>query len=215
MGIFRGYAKASINGIEILLNKFLFNTLSTCRFISNNKLDCRKENVIALNRKCYIKNNICYIPLQNNTVAFCDSKYYDKVNKYNWCLNNNGYVISSINNHIILLHRFIKPTVKYIDHINHNKLDNRSENLRIVTKAQNNYNKIKCIKNNIVKYKNVYLDKRYNKYIAYITFNYKKIHIGTFNTPEEAAEAYNKKAKELFGEYACLNVIPKKKKSIF
>lgn len=43
------------------------------------------------------------------------------------------------------------------------------------------------------------------RFSAYITYNYKCICIGTFDTQEMAAEAYDRKAKELFGAYAKLN----------
>jgi hypothetical protein len=52
-----------------------------------------------------------------------------------------------------------------------------------------------------------------NRYIATISKSSKKIHLGSFDTPEEAAEAYNKKSRELFGKFAYQNDIKKSKKS--
>ncbi|HFJ9284820.1 TPA: AP2 domain-containing protein [Bacillus toyonensis] len=48
--------------------------------------------------------------------------------------------------------------------------------------------------------------RRWNKkYQAVIFYDKKQIHLGMFNTPEEAAKAYDKKAIELFGDKAVLN----------
>jgi hypothetical protein len=47
----------------------------------------------------------------------------------------------------------------------------------------------------------------YNKWRARISFNKKRIHLGVFTTPELAAEAYNKAAREYHGGIASLNII--------
>jgi hypothetical protein len=68
-----------------------------------------------------------------------------------------------------------------LDHINHNKTDNRISNLRNVTQQQNTFNN---------KAKGYCYDKRSGKYESYIKINYKKIYLGKFNTEQEAREAY-------------------------
>jgi hypothetical protein len=78
----------------------------------------------------------------------------------------------------------------FVDHINKDKLDNRLENLRMVTKAQNNKNR-DSYKDSSSKYKGVYFDKNNNKWKASITINYKQIYIGRYQTELEAAQAYN------------------------
>lgn len=88
-----------------------------------------------------------------------------------------------------------------VDHINHIRTDNRIENLRMVTNQQNQMNRIKQV-NNTSGYKGITFDKKRRKWHAQIKHNQKCIHIGYFNDIEEAREAYNKKARELFGEYA-------------
>ena len=112
-----------------------------------------------------------------------------------------------------LFHRFIMeihhPELRgnpklYIDHINGNPLDNRKENLRLVTPQQNTMNK-RSYKNSTSKYKGVYWDKKYNKWRTRITIDNKKKHIGYYQDEREAALAYDKEAKKLFGEYAHLN----------
>ncbi|MFX0181968.1 MAG: AP2 domain-containing protein [Candidatus Hodarchaeota archaeon] len=57
------------------------------------------------------------------------------------------------------------------------------------------------------KYKGVYWSKSKKKWQAYIKKNNKRYHIGTFTEEDEAGLAYNRKALELFGEFACLNKV--------
>jgi hypothetical protein len=60
-------------------------------------------------------------------------------------------------------------------------------------------------KNNTSGYNGVYWDKQNKKWRAHITYQNRKYHIGCFDDPVEAGKAYDKKALELFGEFAYLN----------
>ena len=80
-----------------------------------------------------------------------------------------------------------------IDHINGIKNDNRIENLREATHRQNGANR---------KAKGYYYRKGRGRYGAYIRANYKKIHLGYYDTEEEAQAAYRKATAKYFGEYA-------------
>lgn len=107
----------------------------------------------------------------------------------------------------VRLHRLImnaKPD-EHIDHINGNTLDNRKSNLRVVTPQENQANSRKKSAASS-KFKGVAWSKPCNKWRAYININRHQIHLGTFETELEAAMAYDKKAKELFGEYAYINL---------
>ena len=104
---------------------------------------------------------------------------------------------------IFLYHYGYLP--KYLDHINGIKDDNRIENLREVTHSQNHMNK-KSNKNSTSIYKGVNWDKGCKKWKASIRKNKLK-HLGVFISEKEAAQVYNKAAKELFGKYANLNII--------
>jgi len=95
---------------------------------------------------------------------------------------------------------------KQIDHINHNTLDNRKENLRIVTGSQNGMNQ-KLHKNNTSGYKGVHWFIYSKRWMAYIRLNSRKIHLGYFNSKIEAAYAYNYAALKYFGKFAKLNNI--------
>ena len=87
-----------------------------------------------------------------------------------------------------------------IDHIDNNPLNNNINNLRFCSHQENSFN-TKLSKNNSSGYKGVSFDIKYKQWKSYIIFNGKQIHLGNFNTKEEAIKARVKKAKELFGEY--------------
>ncbi len=91
------------------------------------------------------------------------------------------------------------PKGMVVDHINHNSLDNRRENLRICTQAENLRNRPKWGKN---KYKGVVRES--TLYKAYIQNEV----IGYYKSAEMAARAFNKEAKKLYGEFAVLNDVP-------
>lgn len=136
-----------------------------------------------------------------------DDEDWDKVKEYKWHIKkyvNSFYAAKNTDDNTLLIHRFIMncPDGMIVDHINHNTLDNRKENLRICTKQQNNMNARKSNKFNS-SFKGVKLNGK--GYQSRIQFNYKRINIGTFKTELEAGRAYDIKAKELHGQYAQLN----------
>ena len=155
-----------------------------------------------------------------------DDEDFEKVNKYKWDLDKNGYAVTTINKGRIFLHRLImnvKDKAIHIDHIGKvvydknndevfiaNTLNNMKNNLRIATVNQNLYN-TNIRKNNTSGYKGVSYDKITNKWQAAISKDGITYSLGRFPFTEigkiEAAKAYNKKAQELFGEFAKLNKI--------
>ena len=98
------------------------------------------------------------------------------------------------------------PSGMVVDHINQNGLDNRRENLRAGTRSQNMMNRTKTAQNS-TGFKGVYDcgDSKKNPYTAKIQRDNKVYHLGHYLTAEEAAKVYDKKAIELFGEFAVLN----------
>ena len=94
-----------------------------------------------------------------------------------------------------------------VDHINGNGLDNRRANLRVCTHQQNIFNQQKRKDKCSSKYKGVCWSKRNKSWLAQIRFNYKLIYLGYYKNEDDAGLAYNEKAKELFGEFARLNII--------
>ena len=97
------------------------------------------------------------------------------------------------------LHNKCKPS-GFIDHINHDKSDNRIENLREVTKVQNNRNKSMC-KLNTSGNTGVSWHKRDNIWEARIKVDYKQVYLGRFNSKEDAIKA-REDAEVLYGFHA-------------
>lgn len=147
--------------------------------------------------------------------ALVDNEDFAYLNQWKWQLSNRGYASRpkwlkprKLNKQTtIYMHRFILDfPVLEVDHINMNKLDNRKENLRLVTDYQNALNRGKH-KDNKSGFKGVSWVKRDKKYKAEITVNKKYNYLGLFDTKEEAAQAYNNEAKKYHGEFAKLNQI--------
>jgi hypothetical protein len=143
-----------------------------------------------------------------------DDKMYrlDKRNN-KWCCSNDlkptpKYINIGINKKMYYLHRLIykyhnedfdltdSSKNNQIDHININPLDNRIENLRILTCSENCRNKNK-LKNCSSKYIGVSWNKQNSKWEAKIRIDGKKKHLGLFDNEQEAREAYKKKYDEI------------------
>jgi hypothetical protein len=112
----------------------------------------------------------------------------------------------SIAMHRLILSRKIGKDLlrnEFVDHIKGNGLDNRRDQLRLATNAQNKQN-MKKPKTNSSGFKGVvFMPPNPNKpWGAYIRANGKNKFLGSFTTPEEAHEAYMKAAREHFGEFA-------------
>jgi len=117
---------------------------------------------------------------------------------------NTWYAARSEGKNQIHMHREIinAPADLQVDHINGNGLDNRRENLRLCTNAENARNR-RLSKNNTTGYKGVDLDA--NRYRAQIRVGQKFVYLGRFDDPIEAAKAYDAAAREHYGEFARTN----------
>lgn len=141
---------------------------------------------------------------KNVNVLVSDEDWH-KISKISLSINNSGYVFMGIGG---VLHRYIMNAKDgdIVDHINHKKYDNRRENLRIVSSHINNHNKTKMT-NTSSKYFGVAFHKRDQIYQSYISHNHKRHYLGYFKNEIDAANMYNKKAIELYGKHANLNII--------
>jgi hypothetical protein len=153
------------------------------------------------------------IPLTQGKVALVDDEDFDYLNQWKWYAAKMGKGIYAQRNQwdngrssTITMHRLLIeiPEGLMVDHINRNGLDNRKSNLRAVTAQQNRLNTAPSGK---IPYRGVckYPYKTARQYYAQIVVNYKLIYLGVYLTAEEAALAYDQKAKEFHGEFACLN----------
>ncbi len=126
-----------------------------------------------------------------------------------WRKPDGTYKTDTIYLHKLVAEQFIpKPedeTKQLVYAVNGNMLDCRTKNLKWSNRSE--------IKRNISTTKNktgyIGVTKDRNKFRAIIYYNGKPISLGNYKTPEEAAEAYNKKSLELFGKTRSLNKIPK------
>ncbi len=129
-----------------------------------------------------------------------------------WRVNRDGYVVKNVKLprpggfRKLMFHRMVLGLTygdgKIADHINRNRLDCRRANLRVTDKAGNARNSGRK-KNNTSGYKGVYPHpgSRLRPWVAQVGRTY----LGCFETAELAAQAYDVKAKELYGEFASLN----------
>ena len=153
------------------------------------------------------------IKLSEERAALVDDEDFSWLTQWYWGASyqwGNYYAVRyiKINGHrtSLQMHREIMKCPKglQVDHINHNGLDNRRCNLRICTHQENHRNKLP-------KGKYPYLgickraDGRLKCWHARINYNKKGIDLGSYYTLEDAARAYDKAAKEYFGEFANLN----------
>ena len=87
-----------------------------------------------------------------------------------------------------------------VDHIDNNPSNNNAKNLRWATSNENGFNQGKRI-NNTSGFKGVSFNKKANKYEARININGKTKYLKHYETPEEASEKYEIKAKEIHGDF--------------
>lgn len=146
----------------------------------------------------HVCGDITYIDLYDKNCnviaqAIIDTEDLEKVRYTKWKLSASGYAMNSPkfkggNKH---MSRVILGTEEFVDHINHNTLDNRKANLRIVTKSQNQMN---SNRKGVSKTKS-------NKYYAHIKINQKMINLGEYVFEEEALFARWYAETLLFKEY--------------
>lgn len=118
-------------------------------------------------------------------------------------LDSHGYRQCHLAGKIIKVHTICWAIVKGrlpkgdIDHVDRNRLNNASRNLRECSRAENSRN---TVRKNVTGMKGV--RKSGSRFTAQICVNYKKIHLGSFETAQEAHEAYCKAATLHHGEFA-------------
>lgn len=155
------------------------------------------------------------IKLDHGFVALVDDDMFDKLSRYEWYSHKHtnrhtNYAKRNVNGRIVFMHHFILPRMDgyLIDHIDNDGLNNQKENLRYATHSQNNANATKRAKAQS-EFKGVSLDKRKTrgckKWSAQVMKDKKSFWLGYYENPVDAAKAYDKKARELYGEFARTN----------
>lgn len=155
-------------------------------------------------------NDTVELPLTRGFSAIIDKSSWDLVQGYTWravSRRSTVYAYGKKGGREIKLHRIIlsAPDGMEVDHINGDGLDNRLENLRLVTTAQNAWNRAKRRTPASSIFKGVSWSRRKLRWHAVIYANNKAIWLGAHKSEIDAAQAYNAAAKEFHGEFARLN----------
>ena len=163
-----------------------------------------KRNKESIKHNKYIKRDNYIEGITRKGESFLiDNESLELCKKYTWWLNNSGYIETRIEQKRVFLHRLLTncPSDMIVDHINRNPLDNRLENLRIVTSSQNVMNS-NIRSDNALGIKGVTRKKDCDRYEAHICKDGKDYYLGLFRDLEEAVEARRNAEEKLFGEYA-------------
>lgn len=137
---------------------------------------------------------------------YFDLEDYDKIKEVCWSENSEGYLYGRYrNNKTIKMHQLIMDD-KYIDHKNHNTLDNRKQNLRKSNDLLNSRNR-SLSSNNTSGYKGVCWRTREQKWRAYITYEGKRIELGLYDDINDAVKARRKADEKYFKEWSYENSI--------
>lgn len=136
------------------------------------------------------------IQLTQNKYTLVDDEDYDYLNQFNWYAHKSKNYWSAIRmskRKIIIMHRVIMncPDDKLVDHINHNSLDNRKENLRICNRKENARNS-RLSKRNTSGIKGVSWNSDIKKWVSSIRINGKNTVLGRFKSLKSAKNAYEK-----------------------
>ena len=162
------------------------------------------------------------ISLGEGRFTIVDPQDFYSLNNFQWCAEGKDEKIYAVRNIISRdmtrtsrLHREIMnaPPCLWVDHRNGDGLDNRRENLRLATCAQNARNRRKTKSKTSSRFVGVSFDKRGGRWKAYIKFQAKRIWLGRYDDEIDAARAYDLAAKKYHGEFARLNFTEQKGKS--
>lgn len=142
----------------------------------------------------------------NGNEFYFDLEDYDKIRDYCWYVNKNNRVTNRITNKntnkTIWLHRLVMDIADdcniIIDHIDRNPKNNRKYNLREANNQTNTFN-MSIAKNNKSGFIGVYYNSKRNKWEAYITFNYKKRNLGSYDNKIDAIKTRLRAEIKYFG----------------
>lgn len=137
-----------------------------------------------------------------------DQEDQELLSQFSWSLHSEGYAQTIIGRRTVLMHRLVmgvldNPSVE-VDHKFHNRLDNRKSQLRICSHSENRRNSRK-LSPATSSFKGVYFESERGLYHAQIGLGDKVKNLGRYHNEKMAGKAYDKKALEVFKEYAHLN----------
>ena len=163
------------------------------------------------------------IPVSRGLFAVVDAEDFVPVSSYKWCAfvgnHRNGVPLHYAMHNIprrrgetrrekLFMHHLVLGVSKKnkVDHVNGDGLDNRKENLRLITPSLNMANSRKRLAETSSRFKGVCWFVPQKKWRASIMRDRKRTFLGYFDNEEDAARAYDKEAVRLFGDYARTNL---------
>ncbi len=159
---------------------------------------------------------ILLLPLSKGRHAIVDPDDYDRLSRNRWYVSKGRNTCYAIRGQwspekkrrlTISMHREVVdiPDGMYVDHINHNGLDNRKANLRPAKPDQNARHTLYPKRNTSSKYRGVWYNKKKRRWRAVIGINNTRKTIGNYREEIDAAKAYDEEARKHYGEFAVLN----------
>ena len=148
---------------------------------------------------------------QEGTPFYIDSDDYENVHQYSWYQTSNGYIATrdrEKGGELLTLHRKVMGARddELVDHINHDKTDNRKQNLRIVTRSQNQQN-MKVPSHNSSGVRGVSWSNYHQNWVTQIWVDGEHHYLGAYKNFDDAVAARKAAEEKYFGEYSYDNSI--------
>jgi hypothetical protein len=157
------------------------------------------------------------IPLTKGQAAIVDDEMFILLSRFMWYSGPSGYACRYTRvfekPKVVFLHRVVAcfmwgdiPNGYVVDHLDGDRLNDTTANIRVATMGGNAHNRQKAIERYTSAFKGVHWNKRDKKWIADITVARRRICLGSYDTAEEAARARDKAAILYHGDFARLNL---------
>ena len=164
---------------------------------------CRMLQVVytEMGQKAIICGDTVWLELNNGWTKF-NTCHFDTVGSRFWHIDSSGYAVSAKGKDrpFVLMHKIVCDHTEFVDHANRVRNDNMDSNLRPANRSENNRN---CgrRKDNTTGFKGVSWHRSVGKFTSRIWKNGKRVHLGVFDTAQDASAAYKAAAKDEYGAF--------------